>query len=224
MTNHLVLAALLAIAAGSYACSPAVDTETCEALRAAGTQARAEATSRGEQFTQAFLAASALQPAPDAPQCPHTRLPWMNDRVAGPSSRDTWMPDAISTLTGLAEQVDRRDDSCGLGDIIGQQNLTLEIRTYIESLQSGYDLVVAEVSRIEPELVTGTTFNPGSLVAQVLVYSHAEQAFVCAGTVAATNRDEVLRGGLRGIDDLNLDLNRQASQAARDALRSLTTP
>ena len=193
----------------------------CVAMEDAVKAAEGALHERAAVFRSAIAELDALRAAPAAGACPVGSPTFTQEIVFSRSALGTALPPSLGALAQADATVALFRDTCGVADTVSQERVVAEIHAAIDAVPSQNDLVVVEVSRRSP-VPTGSTFVPGELQAVGLVYSHAQQRFVCRADVSVSNREEVTVTNLgRDIDYLERDLNRQAIEAARRSLQAL---
>jgi hypothetical protein len=128
----------------------------------------------------------------------------------------------IDALLSVEGTVELFRSTCGRGDDASQERVIDEARAEIASAAGQNDLLLVVRERVDPVVVSPTTFQPGTLAWDAYVWSYAERRFVCGARGESTNRDEVTGSNrARDIDSLQRDLNRRAINDARGALRAI---
>ncbi len=102
-----------------------------------------------------------------------------------------------------------------------------QLRSQVEKVRTGYDMVVVETNRVEAVVnEEASTYVPGSLRGRAFVFSYESGTIVCAADVQVMNADQVdVSAHSQAGWSLNDDLDERIGAAARDNLRtSIPTP
>ena len=133
--------------------------------------------------------------------------------VAGESTRNA---------RGRAESASYMVPDCPILDQMSYQTNMEELRTQLEGIRDGYDMVVVETNRVDAVVDAATsTYVPGSLQGRAFVFDYEANAIVCAADLQVANSDEVdVAANSQARWELTNDLDRRIGAAARDGLRA----
>ena len=85
----------------------------------------------------------------------------------------------------------------------------------------GYDWFVLASEVVMPEMIDQGTFRPGFATGWLLLWSYADERFVCAGPYRATSSETVSRTGAGDSAAIRWNLTEQAFRIGREALAAL---
>jgi len=209
-----------ALAASVAACKRNAHHPVCDELDALIGEAEALERELLDPLRVQLQEAFVTPPRTTDEPCPITSLPWSSSTVLSEAGLASAEVGNAGSLPHVAASLRDQVESCGERMAIPIADSIAVSRPVIEDARTEHILVLVELERVQPEIISSTTFEPGELRALALVYSAVEHDFVCAAEVSASSFETVLSAQTeRAIDSLNRDLNRRATEASRTALR-----
>jgi hypothetical protein len=219
MTAHRQCACAALVFTFAFACGgDKGDTKLCKELRAEFEAQDALQKKTRVTLQAAVSAALATPPVGSADNCEADGLNWQKFTHLTPKALERGH---LGDPFYLGEF--QPSSSCGQMNQETVKGMLANLQTKTKETAAGNRLFFADIARVDAELLGDKSYKPGNVKGQLLVWSVADQKFICTGEGYAESGKNLYTtaGGVKNSQDLNDHLTRNAVKKGIPSLKKI---